>query len=317
MNTIRAAALAIPLALSVPTLASGKPFSFEPDDPGRPVSLVEFGESLADGSADAPKVEAPADGPRRRTWEMPPVTVLGEKPAELQEEQRVGSYGQPRWTATRRVPGTRVYVVPEGKVELEYWLRPTFQRDGSTRIRSLYEVEIGLPHRFQLDLYFRTDQDSADDSFYVGGQFEVRYALADWGKIWGNPTLYLEYVWLEEREDVWEPKLLLGGEIAPRWHWGVNLVGEFELGGEREHEYQVTTAVSYTVIDSKFSVGAEALFIWADTKEDRGDFDNTIFVGPSFQWKPIPDLTINLAPLFGVTDDDPDARVFLNVGWEF
>jgi len=57
------------------------------------------------------------------------VTVEGERVPELFEEQRIGSYQQPRWTATRRFPTTRVYVVPEGKVEFEYWLRPTFNRD--------------------------------------------------------------------------------------------------------------------------------------------------------------------------------------------
>ena len=27
---------------------------------------------------------------------------------------------------------------------------------------------------------------------------------------------------LEQRPDKIEPKLLVGGEIAPRWHWGLN-----------------------------------------------------------------------------------------------
>jgi len=229
----------------------------------------------------------------------------------------VGSYGQPRWTATRRFPGTRVYVVPEGKIEFEYWLRPTINKDGSTDTRSLYELEMGLPKRFQLDLYLRTDQEGDKGDMLLGEQIEVRWAFADWGKIPGNPTVYFEYVMLEDRPDKIEPKLLLGGELAPRWHWGANLVAEIELGGPRSHEYQLTGAVSYTVIDSKFSVGAESQLIMTDVAGDRGNFDTEVLLGPSIQFRPLPQMTINFAPLVGLTDDSPDAQIYLNLGWEF
>src|SRR5213078_5265 len=208
-----------------------------------------------------PSTQTTAQPERMRSFELPPVTVVGEKASQLREEDRVGSYGQPRWTATRRFPGTRVYVVPEGKLEFEYWLRPTLNKDGSTDTRSLYELEMGLPHRFQLDLYLRTDQEGDKGDMLLGEQIEVRYAFADWGKLPGNPTVYFEYVMLEDRPDKIEPKLLLGGELAPKWHWGANLVAEIELGGERSHEYQLTGAISYTVIDEKFSVGAESQLI--------------------------------------------------------
>lgn len=158
-----------------------------------------------------------APRPRLRSFELPAVTVVGEK-SDLREEDRVGPYAQPRWTATRRFPSTRVYVVPEGKVEVEYWLRPTFEQDGNTEIRSLYEIEFGLPYRFQLDLYLRTDQDGDGSEMLLGEQVEIRWALADWGQIWGNPTLYIEWVGLEERPDKVEAKLLLGGEITRGWH---------------------------------------------------------------------------------------------------
>ena len=262
-----------------------------------------------------PRVADDARPPRLRSYELPPVDVVGDRP--LREEDRIGSYGQPRWTATRRFPGTRVYVVPEGKVELEYWLRPTFTEDGETELRTLYEIEIGLPHRFQLDLYLRTDQDGDDEEILLGSQFEIRYALADWGVIPGNPTLYAEWVGLERWPDKVELKLLLGDELAPRWHWGVNAVAELETGGEREYEYQLTGGLSYTVIDERFSVGAEGMAIFADVKGDRGDFSQTYYVGPSFQYRPAPQFTINFAPLVGIGPDAGDARLFLNLGYEF
>lgn len=255
--------------------------------------------------------------PRLRSWELPAVTVSGEEPAGLREEDRVGSYGQPRWTATRRFPGTRVYVVPEGKVEVEYWLRPTFNENGETETRSLYEIEFGLPHRFQLDIYLRADSGGNYEETKIGQQLELRYALADWGKLWGNPTLYAEWVILEQAADKVEFKLLLGDELAPRWHWGVNLVGEFETGGERAYEYQSTGGLSYTVIDSRFSVGVEGIWQFADVKGDRGNFTNVFFLGPSIQFRPTDPLTFNIVTFAGIGGNSPDGQMYVNVAYEF
>ena len=250
-----------------------------------------------------------------RSYELPAVTVEGQKVPDLREEDLVGSYNQPRWSATRRFPGTRIYVIPENQVEVEFWARPTFNRDGSTETRLLYEVEIGLPHRFQLDLYYRAD--IADNDYHNGAQLEMRWALADWGKIPGNPTLYLEYAPLEDAPDKVEARLLLGDQLAPRWHWGLNLNAEFELSGEEEHEYQVSGGLSYAVIDEKFSAGAEFKALFTDELGSRGTFTDVYLVGPSFQWRPLPQLTVNLAPLLGIGPDSPTAEVTLNVGYEF
>lgn len=264
---------------------------------------------------DASSTEQPPE--RLNSYKMPAITVVGEPAAAIREEDRIGSYGQPRWTATRRFPGTRVYVIPEGEVEFEYWLRPTVDKDHPTEVRSLWEVEFGLPYRFQLDLYLRTDQEGDQSEMLLGQQVELRYALADWGRIPGNPTLYMEWVGLEQRPDKVEPKLLLGGEIAPRWHWGFNLVAELELGGDREHEYQGTAGVSYSVIDSKVSVGVECTASFIDTKEDRGNLNDEVFVGPSLQLRPAPQFFLNFAPLFGVTGNSRDAQIYINLGWVF
>jgi len=40
-------------------------------------------------------------------------------------------------------------------------------------------------------------------------------------------------------------------------------------------------------------------------------------LGPSIQYRPLPQMTINFAPLVGLTDDSPDAQIYLNLGWEF
>lgn len=303
------------------SLLSGAALLMARPTPVRAIPLPPFLSQMAN-PADAQARPKPAEavteeqGPEHRSWLLPEVVVEGERPRALKEEQRIGSYAQPRWTATRRFPGTRVYVVPEGKMEFEYWLRPTFDKN-STEMRSLWELEFGLPHRFQLDLYLRTDQDGDKEPMELGQQVEVRWAWADWGKIWGNPTFYFEWVGLENRPDKIEPKLLLGGELAQGWHWGVNGVAELELGGEREHEYQFDAGLSHTVVDSKFSLGAEAVLMWADVAADRGNFAENLLLGPSVQLRPSPQMSLNVAPVFGLTEDSADARIYINTGWEF
>ncbi|MEZ6243060.1 MAG: hypothetical protein R3B57_08455 [Phycisphaerales bacterium] len=279
---------------------------------------IASGELKADLRLVQPEGEN-ADQPagRQRSWELPPVTVEGLAPSSLREEERIGSYAQPRWTATRRFPSTRVYVIPEGKVEVEAWARATISREDGTDWRTLQEIEIGLPHRFQVDIYFRQDTSTSDDQTKLGAQFELRYALADWGKIWGNPTLYFEYIVLDDRPDKIEPKLLLGGEIAEGWHWGVNAVAELELGGEKEYEYELTSAISRTIIDEKLSLGVESVLNISDTIMNRGRMNTSFVIGPSVQWRPIPNFTFNFTPLIGVTGESPDAQIYFNVGWEF
>jgi hypothetical protein len=319
----KTARLALALALATLALAAGTLAAradFAPFDPDQlPDSLTRpfaLDQTPAPAGPDNPVGVPGPGGQRFKTYELPPVNVVGEKPSDLREEDRVGPYAQPRWTATRRFPNTRVYVIPEGKLEAELWFIPRFLKSGETNGRYLAEIEYGLPYRFQLDLYYRLDIDEAGDG-QNGAQVEVRWALADWGKIWGNPTLYLEYVAHEDDPDAVEGKILLGDELAPRWHWGVNFVAELETGGSREYTYEIDAGLSYTLIDEKLSAGAETKIEFISTHGQRASYETSIMVGPSVQWRPIPRLSVNLAPLFGVTDDAPTARVYLNIGWEF
>ena len=269
---------------------------------------------MDDSSPSTPPSTPPPQ--RLRSYELPPVNVVGQRPSDLREEDRVGSYAQPRWTATRRFPNTRVYVVPEGKLETELWFIPRFLKNGQTNGRYLAEIEYGLPQRFQIDAYYRLDIDESGKG-QNGAQFELRWALADWGKIPMNPTLYIEYIAHEFDPDGVEAKLLLGDELAPRWHWGVNFVGEFETGGGREYTYEIDGGISYTLVDERFSIGAETKVEFISTHGNRSNYETSILVGPSVQWRPVPRLSINLAPLFGTTPDSVNARVYLNIGWEW
>ena len=144
----------------------------------------------------------------------------------LTEEQPADETGRPEWTSARLFPGTPVYIqkVP-WEVGIESWWRLKHRRDGTIAHRLLQEVEIGRTGRMQLDLY--TDHEGRNDGRFHFQSFnvELRYALADWGKIWGNPTIYAEYKFADKHwgPDVYEFKLLFGDQLAPRWHWGAEL----------------------------------------------------------------------------------------------
>jgi hypothetical protein len=241
----------------------------------------------------------------------------------LKEEERIGAYAQPRWTARRRFPTTRVYVVPEGTLSFEWWLEAKLEAGAKPRFRSQYEFEFGLGRRLQLDLYLTTQQEGLDAPLLLHREkVELRYALADWGDIPTNPTVYLELVRENGGPPRAEVKLLLGDEAATRWHWGVNAVFEAQLGGAQENEYAFTAAVAYTVLDEIFSLGLEAQLEAADDASGRLRFNSVeAAAGPSLQWRPVPPLHVDLVGLFGaaaITGAAPHAifESLVVIGWE-
>lgn len=249
---------------------------------------------------------------------LPEVTIIGH--GELHEDTPSGAYGAPEWTGERRFPGTRVYL-QQGPWEagVESWWRIKNHRDGTVSHRLLEEVEIGLPYRMQLDLYNDIEGDQDGRFHYQSFNVELRWALAEWGKLWGNPTLYGEYKFADSHwgPDVYEFKVLFGDQIAPRWHWGVNFVWEAETGGEREQEFQITGGLSYTVIDKRLGIGLEFLYDHDTVRGQRGNPANQFNIGPSIQYRVTDRLHVDLTCMFG-TNRDSDRQIgFLVVGYAF
>ncbi len=142
---------------------------------------------------------AQAEGVQR----LPTVTTTDSMSGKLQEERPVGETGRPEWTSARRFSTTRVYLQQDPwEVGVGAWWRYRNKRDNSSISRLTGEIEIGLPYRFQLDFYYDMAVDGDSRSRTEDFAAEVRYALADWGKIPLNPTLYAEYKWVAEGADV-------------------------------------------------------------------------------------------------------------------
>ena len=90
-------------------------------------------------------------GQQAAPTQLPQVTSTA---SALIEDQPVDETGRPDWTSARRFPSTRVYLQDgPGEISFEQWLRQRDFEDGSKQSRFQEEVEIGLPYRFQMDLY--------------------------------------------------------------------------------------------------------------------------------------------------------------------
>ena len=250
---------------------------------------------------------------------LPEVTVRGEVRG-LNEEARVGPYEQPEWTTQRRFPTTRVYVQRQPwKVSFEQWWRGRFFRDGSDGHLLQEELSLGLPYRFQFDLYENWVVDDHGDVDHHDVATELRWALADWGKIPLNPTLYGEWKFVDgsQGSDVFELKVLLGEELAPRWHWGLNLIYEQETGGGRAAEWAWSQGVSYTLQDQRWGLGVEMKFSHETEEGSRGDAEIKFLLGPSLQWRPTQRTHLDIVPLIGATHDAPRVEAFVVFGFDF
>lgn len=172
---------------------------------------------------------------------------------------------------------------------------------------------VALSRRF---LRWHQDDDQGAKGFDEQ-KVEMLWAFGDWDERWGDPTAHIEGAAKNGAPDAVEAKLLLGGEVSEGWHRGANLVFERETAGDLETNYEVTGGLSHTIVDQKFSLGAEVKAAMADVQSDRGNFSEELLLGPTLQYRPMPRAHVDVAALAGLTDDSPDAKLTFLFGWEF
>ncbi len=326
-------ALAMPEAHAGPVEGTGAR-----DDASAVVGAMPAAVAVAPLPLGAYRLDDPTPPPPPAPSPSPGVTVYGDRaatapptvtfapqvpygggvsPTGLAQDTRLGPYRQPEWTTDRRWARVRSYVLPPWQLEFESWYRGRFRKKGQGD-RHLFqeEIGIGLPHRFMLDFYLNFEDTPDRDLHFKETQVELRYALADWDCLPLNPTLYLEYKLHDalDEPDVIEGKLLLSDDLACRWQYGVNLTYERELAGEEEEVLGATAALSYTVIDQRFSVGVEAQYERATVKADRDEVEETFYLGPSFQIRFDNRTHLDIAPLFGLTEPSNVMQLFIVFG---
>ena len=250
---------------------------------------------------------------------MPAVTVTATN--ELSEEALIGPNQQPEWTARRRFAITRIYVQPPWQAETEFGWDAVYPRGGSPQHILRQEFELGLPYRFQVDYEihganFEEGTTGGGRWHYADSEFELGWALADWGKIPLNPTIKVEWKHNNGGTDAAEVNLLLGDEFAPRWHWGSDLFYEQGVNGDRRTEKAVSLAVSYSAIDEKLGIGMETRLDSENDVDDR-HAHLSLELGPSVQWRLTSRLHLDLESLFGVTGFAPHVETFVFMGYDF
>ena len=270
----------------------------------------------------------PALAEEPKTVVMPEVTVEAVRPSD----ELVGPYNQPRWTARGRFSSTTdVYVLPpyEFNIDLDY--TGTIPRNGQTQNLFTQEFELGLPYRFQI-AYENNFVLEKDHSQITTQTIEGRYALADWGKLPLNPTLFAEYHFgvgkdysranddsgdaddegdtVQRIPDSIELRLLLGGQFARNCQWAFSIYHEFDMGGELERETGFNQALVYSIHDEYLKVGLESQFIFRTDADPQSRPQYEFDIGPSFTWKPSAQTRLDVAALFGTTSDSPALSIF-------
>ena len=327
------AVIAAPVALAGPADSMGR------DEARAVTSAVPASVSVTPTALAAYRLDGPMPPPPPQPTPAPGVTVYGDRtssapppvtfaqpqypygggwsPTGLAQDTRLGPYQQPEWTTDRRWARVRSYVLPPYQIEFESWYRGRFRKNGEGD-RHLFqeEIGIGLPHRFMLDFYLNFEDTPDRDLHFKETQVELRYAFADWDCLPLNPTLYLEYRLHDavDEPDAVEAKLLLSDDLACRWQYGVNLTYERELSGGEEEVLGATAALSYTVVDQRFSVGVEAQYERATVNTNRDDVEETFYLGPSLQFRFNNRTHLDIAPLFGLTEPSNIMQLFIVFG---
>ncbi|HET6204077.1 MAG TPA: hypothetical protein VFI25_14900 [Planctomycetota bacterium] len=223
----------------------------------------------------------------------------------------------PEWTQDRTFPGTRFWRLDYGRVEVEGWWRGKI-RGGDENDVHLYqaEAEFGVWPGVQLDVYENVEQVEGSSARQEGNQIEVRLSPFDYGEVFANPVLYLEGHPRHFESDVWETRLLFGGELAPRWIGASNLKYERETGGAFAVEYGVTGGASYELAKDALRLGAEAKFEIAREAGTRAA--GSFAAGPNLLWRPFGHgLKVMFTGFFGIDRDAPDFEPVLILGTQF
>lgn len=241
--------------------------------------------------------------------------IVSDKRVPLQT--KVGEYNQPLWSTIRMFPSTRVYVMnPPGTAMYEKWFDIRDRRDGPAEVRMRDEFTFGLGNRLQLDLYNHTVLDGVNGEHtfaWRGFSWEIRYALADWGKIFGNPTIYFEHKLKKGRQGI-EPKLLLGDRLGKNGIWGLNLIYEANTGKtrvEQEREYAYTASYGHILSDA-LTLGVSHMYRHNDI-----DSTNEYYVGPLVQYRFNNKAYLSLEHMPGLNNDAKKSRTMIIAAWRF
>jgi hypothetical protein len=275
-------------------------------------TAIKNGTDQARKTSDTTKIIGPGDS-IRGPMDIEEVVITAKK---YPLQTKVGPYNQPLWSTMRMFPSTRVYVMnPPGSVMYEKWFDIRDRRNGPAQVRMRDEFTFGLGKRLQLDLYSHTVYDGGDGEKtfeWRGFSWEIRYALADWGKIWGNPTIYFEHKLLNGRMGI-EPKLLLGDRLGANGIWGLNLIYEGNIAPNRlnqEREYAATASYGH-ILNNDLTIGSSAMY------RNNDGVSQEYYLGPLIQYRFNGHAYLTVEVMPGLTQESKASRSTIIFAWRF
>lgn len=253
--------------------------------------------------------------------------------ASAQEFEEPGGYGQPQWAERSRASvTTKLYVLSPFEFYAGIVSESNFPQNGKSFHRVTQEIELGLPHRFEIGIENDVGISGKDvEEERVG--FAGRYAFGAWGAIPLNPTISGEYNFsvgrnrtrpsaarrsdtLESSADSYELRLLLGQEFFPRIQWASNFFFGQEINALRNRELGFTQSVTYTILPDRLELGWEMRYKHEKDKRSASRSEDQLVIGPSINWKPNRHIVVSLAPLLGCTSDSPQLATFFTASIE-
>ncbi len=164
------------------------------------------------------------------------------------------------------------FLDPPGEMEIETWLTARSGKQGpdvGTQWEPRVEFEYALHGRLGTAAYLNFTKEPGADLKFHSPSIELIYALAERGRIPGDPALYLEASESGDELEL-ESKLLVAHRLE-RWVSGVNLIGEFEFRHNDEERLpsgkvlkngfagEVTAALAYE-LSPHLSFGIESRY---------------------------------------------------------
>ncbi|MBV9656760.1 MAG: hypothetical protein JO295_01495 [Verrucomicrobia bacterium] len=257
----------------------------------------------------------------------------------ISDEGVPSAYGAPpEFSRSRAANLTNAYVLPPWTVYAGFIYEGDALRFNRPEHFFTQEIELGLPHRFgvAIENNIETYRGRTQERTF---SLEARYALADWGKIPLNPTLFVEYKKgigdilrdegaperMEKGEafamsrqtsahipDAIEMRLLLSQDFSHKVEWALNLFFEQEIEADRGREWGFAQSLLVPVFLSheRLKLGVEMQYSQFTDKDTRSDPTQRFVIGPTVAWKPTRNTRLDVSPLFGATFDAPRVQAF-------
>lgn len=222
-------------------------------------------------------------------------TGMPEGPAP--ERYEIVGKRSPEFTQDRTLPGTRFWLLDPGNKEVQFWYRPKVDRGAHDTSHLLQaEIEIGVLPHLQLDLYQNVVKEPGADWKHEGNQIEARISFADYGEIWANPVLYLEWHPRDD-DDKYEVRVLLGGEVARGVLVAVNPFWEHDVQGAQTWEWGGTAGLSAAIARDAVHLGLEFKAAF-ERAEGAGETEQAYLLGPNVFAKVLDDRLKLMATFF-------------------